>query len=249
MFGLSNYARIMETLGTFAFAFHLRWTIVPVLLVMVPLVFLGRDRLLRQLLLGAQSVQQIALTQSHNAGVSAEQHKTVTRNHETNLTESAGEGNQEQNPQPESVLGLLQAARSGDPNAQFQLGTAYLRGRGLPPDTVTAYTWLTVAFANGNKQAESLIRELTRTLNSTEIACIRWNLGEMYAGGIGVRPDKVTAYMWHLLAEFSGESRSRVALSELDRSMTADEKSEAKSRASEWLRKHRLHQHATLPAT
>jgi hypothetical protein len=49
--------------------------------------------------------------------------------------------------------------------------------------------------------------------------------------------------MWHMLAELSGETRSRVARERLARSMTADQKSEAQARASEWLRKH--HQAAT----
>src|SRR5437870_490885 len=132
-----------------------------------------------------------------------------------------------------------QAALSGDPNAQFELGAAYALGRGVPADPVIAYTWLTLAFANGDQQAESLSRDLTRKLSQSEIAHIRWNLGEMYANGVGVRPDKVTAYMWHLLAEFAGETRSRIARSQLDPTMTADQKSEANARASQWLRRHR----------
>jgi len=80
-----------------------------------------------------------------------------------------------------------------------------------------------VAFVNGNKQAKSLISELTRRLDSAEIARIRWNIGEMYADGIGVPQDIVTAYMWHLLAEISGETRSRIARERLARSMTADQ--------------------------
>jgi hypothetical protein len=44
--------------------------------------------------------------------------------------------------------------------------------------------------------------------------------------------------MWHLLAEISGETRSRIARERLALRMTADQKSEAQARASEWLRKH-----------
>jgi TPR repeat protein len=139
---------------------------------------------------------------------------------------------------------VLQAARSGDANAQLELGTAYATGRGVPEDPVAAYTWLTLAFANGNTQAQSLISKLTRRVDSAEIAQIRWNLGEMYADGIGVPRDNVTAYMWHLLAELSGETRSRAARERLRRSLTADQKSEAQARASDWLRKH--HQAAKI---
>jgi general secretion pathway protein A len=138
----------------------------------------------------------------------------------------------------ETTEPFQQAALSGDPNAQLELGTAYALGRGVPADPVVGYTWLTLAFANGDEQAESLIRELTRKLSQSEIARIRWNLGEMYANGVGVHPDKVTAYMWHLLAEFAGETRSRIARSQLDPTMTADQKSEANARAAQWLRRH-----------
>jgi len=138
----------------------------------------------------------------------------------------------------ETTEPFQQAALSGDPNAQLELGTTYALGRGVPADPVIGYTWLTLAFANGDAQAESLIRELTRKLSQSEIARIRWNLGEMYANGVGVPPDKVTAYMWHLLAEFAGETRSRIARSQLDPTMTADQKSEANARAAQWLRRH-----------
>lgn len=141
-------------------------------------------------------------------------------------------------PSPQSSSQLMQAARSGDANAQLELGSAYATGRGVPEDSVAAYTWLTLAFANGNNQAESLIRELTRRVDSAEIAQIRWNLGEMYADGIGVPQDNVTAYMWHMLAELSGETRSRTEREHLARTMTQAQKSEAQARASEWLRRH-----------
>lgn len=131
-----------------------------------------------------------------------------------------------------------QAVLSGDPHAQFELGAAYALGRGVPADPVTGYTWLTVAFANGDQQAETLIRDLTRKLSQSEIARVRWNVGEMYANGVGVHPDKVTAYMWHLLAESAGETRSTVARSQLASTMTDDERSEARARAWQWLRKH-----------
>src|SRR5207247_7402760 len=134
-------------------------------------------------------------------------------------------------PTPHQRSQGMQSARSVDSNAQLELGTAYATGRGVPEDFVTAYTWLTLAFANGNKQAMSLISELTRRLDSAEIARVRWNIGEMYADGIGVQQDNVTAYMWYLLAEVSGKTRSRVARERLARSMTADQESEAQARA------------------
>lgn len=138
----------------------------------------------------------------------------------------------------EDMKGFEQAALSGDPNAQFELGTAYALGRGVPVDVVTAYTWLTLAFANGKPEAESLLRDLTRTTHPQDIARIRWNLGQMYANGIGVPADKIAAYMWQLLAASAGETRSSSAQSELAATMTPGEVSQAQVRASEWLKRH-----------
>jgi type II secretory pathway predicted ATPase ExeA len=168
-----------------------------------------------------------------------EQRGAVTRDVRTRvIANGAGNVTPITTPFPNPSSQVLQAARSGDANAQLELGTAYATGRGVPEDFVTAYTWLTLAFANGNKQAKSLISELTRRLDSAEIARVRRNIGEMYAEGIGVPQDNETAYMWHLLAEISGETRNRVARERLALRMTADQKSEAQARASEWLRKH-----------
>ena len=60
----------------------------------------------------------------------------------------------------------------------------------------------------------------------------------MYANGVGVQPDKVTAYMWHFLAELAGEKRSTVAKSHLAAAMTSEEQSEASARALRWLKRH-----------
>jgi general secretion pathway protein A len=138
----------------------------------------------------------------------------------------------------EVTTAFQQAAVSGDAKAQRELGTAYALGRGVPADSVSGYVWLTLSFLNGDQQAETLMRELTPKLSPSEIARIRWNLGEMYANGVGVQPDKVAAYMWHLLAESAGETRSTIARSRLASTMTDEEKSEANARASEWLKKH-----------
>jgi len=101
----------------------------------------------------------------------------------------------------------LLAALSGYPGAQYDLGVAYARGQGVQSDYTVASTWLILARANGERRAESLIRELTPKLSESETGRIRWNLGEMYASGFGVQADKVTSYMWHCLAEAAGEGR------------------------------------------
>ena len=155
-----------------------------------------------------------------------------------------------QGPKPYTVPAedpRLLAALSGHPDAQYDLGLAYARGLGVQSDYTVASTWLILAMANGDLRAESLIRELTPKLSEAEMGRIRWNLGEMYANGFGIQADRVTAYMWHCLAEAAGEGRSRSARSRLALTMTRREVSDANARASLWLRRHRLSDSTFLP--
>jgi hypothetical protein len=212
-----------------AHAPRLPWVIVTVLVCAIAFVIaVSRHRLLIMppSALGRQT--QVKPPSSHSADVVS--HAAFASKNRSERQDTRGK--------QRATSDLLQAARSGDPSAQFRIGAAYVEGDGVAADVLTGYTWLTVAFANGNKEAEPLIRELSRNLTESQIAQIRLKLGQMYAVGIGVRSDKVTAYMWDLLAEFSGEARGRFAISELDRTMTVDQKIEARARAVEWLRKH-----------
>jgi len=143
----------------------------------------------------------------------------------------------------------LLAALLGHSDAQYDLGVAYARGQGVQSDYTVASTWLILATANGERRSDSLIRELTSKLSESETGRIRWNLGEMYANGFGVQADKVTAYMWHCLAEAAGENRSRSAKHKLALTMTSGEVSDANVRASAWLRRHRLSDSTFLPVT
>jgi hypothetical protein len=143
----------------------------------------------------------------------------------------------------------LPAALSGHPDAQYELGVAYARGQGVHSDYTIASTWLILAAANGERRSDGLIRELTPKLSKSETGRIRWNLGEMYANGFGIQASKVTAYMWHCLAEAAGENRSRSAKYRLALTMTRGEVSEANTRASAWLWRHRLSDSTFLPIT
>jgi DNA-binding NarL/FixJ family response regulator len=143
----------------------------------------------------------------------------------------------------------LLPALLGHSDAQYELGVAYARGQGVQSDYTVASTWLILAMANGERRSDALIRQLTPKLSKSETGRIRWNLGEMYANGFGVQADKVTAYMWHCLAEAAGENRSRRAKYKLALTMTRGEVSDANARASAWLRRHRLSDSTFLPVT
>ena len=51
-------------------------------------------------------------------------------------------------------------------NAQYKMGFAYARGKGVPKDDATAYMWCNIAAAQGNSGAEidrdNIAKEMTK---------------------------------------------------------------------------------------
>ena len=76
-------------------------------------------------------------------------------------------------------------AAAGDVRAEFDLGTAYALGNGVPRNQVEAAKWYRLAAEGGLPDAQ-------------------FNLGVMYAGGIGVPQDSSRAACWYLRAAEQG---------------------------------------------
>lgn len=141
---------------------------------------------------------------------------------------------------PASFIDSLRAsAEAGDIKAQLALAHAYEQGKEVEADPVRACAWFIVAASNGSREANAPLRELTSRLSPAQIAATRYELGQMYAGGRGVKPDRVTAYMWFILAGEGGNRRATLGMDILRRFMTPDEIQTANQRASDWLAKHR----------
>jgi hypothetical protein len=148
------------------------------------------------------------------------------------------EGNGVAPDEAAAVAWFERAAEKGQPSAQFELGMAYVLGRGVRQDKVQSSTWLTLAAKNGELRAEQPLRELTPKLGQSEMAHVRWNLAEMYRQGIGTPSDKTAAYIWYILAEASGEKRSAKAKTDLAKSMTEKQVTDATANAFTWLKRH-----------
>lgn len=135
---------------------------------------------------------------------------------------------------------FYRAALRGHPAAQYELASNYASGTGMPADPVAAYTWFIIAYANGDNRSEDRLRAIGRQLLLSDIAQIRFNIGEMYVHGIGVQQDPVAAYAWYRLAEAAGDRRAKKAEAALAGNMSNEEISRARSRAAEWLDRHRV---------
>ena len=52
-----------------------------------------------------------------------------------------------------SIATLQRQAENGDAKAEFDLGSAYRNGHGVPQDYATAHMWFNLAAASGDKDA------------------------------------------------------------------------------------------------
>jgi hypothetical protein len=72
-------------------------------------------------------------------------------------------------PELESRVYTREAAESGDPRAQYELGLRYRDGRDAAMDPVTAYAWLHLSVLGGHAQAREARDELAATLTREQI--------------------------------------------------------------------------------
>ncbi len=106
-------------------------------------------------------------------------------------------------------------AEQGDANAQFNLGSMYEYGDGVPQDDTEAVRWYRLAADQGYAKAQS-------------------NLGLMYEYGEGVPQDDVQARMWLNLAAAQGDELARINRDRLTKQMTPAQLVEAQRLAREW---------------
>ena len=69
---------------------------------------------------------------------------------------------------PEAAARLIAEAERGDMDAQYAAGLIYAEGRGVEPDPVQAYFWLTRAVAQGDRDAELLRRRVAKDMSDAE---------------------------------------------------------------------------------
>jgi TPR repeat protein len=68
---------------------------------------------------------------------------------------------------PELLADVLPQARAGNVDAQYAAGLIYAEGRGVPPDPVEGYIWLSRAIAQGDEDAV-LLRNMVMLQMSLE---------------------------------------------------------------------------------
>jgi TPR repeat protein len=155
-------------------------------------------------------------------------------------------------------------ADRGEAEAQFNLGSAYELGKGVPKDYEQAVAWYREAAEQGDAEAQDRLGQMYEAgkgVRRDYVQAVTWyrkaaeqghamaqyNLGFMYARERGVHGDFVQAYMWVTLAT-SKTSVGYVpdtaeALSILEKNMSSVQLDEARRLAREWTEAFEKQQH------
>jgi TPR repeat protein len=146
-------------------------------------------------------------------------------------------------------------AEQGYARAQFNLGTLYDNGWGVPQDDTRAVKWYLKAAMQGEARAqynlaqiyqngESLLQNYAEAANWYRKAAeqgmfpAHYNLGVMYYKGQGVSKDYVLAHMWFDLAGAYGMSEASKLRDQLAKEMPAEQIARAQKMAQEWKKKY-----------
>lgn len=120
---------------------------------------------------------------------------------------------------------LIRSAAAGLIEAEYQIGTRYQQGRGVPQDYVAAVAWFDRASRSGHAQAQLYLGEMyekgqgvkpnhSAARRLFELAAKRGNLGgqlkyaEVLANGIGGKQDLPEAYFYAQSATKASESNT-----------------------------------------
>ncbi len=117
---------------------------------------------------------------------------------------------------------LVRRARAGNAQAQFELGSRFNYGRGVPKNVAEALIWLRRAGLAGRHEAQRLLA--VKFFNGYDVPigheeAFRWTqrlaesgdppaqvtLASMYANGEGVARSLVRSYMWYDIASISAQ--------------------------------------------
>lgn len=132
-----------------------------------------------------------------------------------------------------------QAAQAGIANAQYNMGTLYFNGEGVPQDYAKAHEWFERAAQRDNQYAEFQLgmtyytgqgvpKDPAKEIYWYEKAARQglpaaaFNLGVIYNNGTEVPPDYVRAYAWMLVAQKGGLDTSS-ALSAIAQNLSPEQ--------------------------
>ena len=149
------------------------------------------------------------------------------------------------------LAGLQQAAKSGDTEAMFYIGSCFSDGIGVSKDEAEGLKWYRKAAEAGGKKGMFILackygngigapkddtessKWFRKLADSGDVKSM-YQLGRNYVQGSGVPEDFVQAYKWFNLAAARGDQSAGKTRDRLASAMTNEQIAEALKLCSEW---------------
>lgn len=151
----------------------------------------------------------------------------------------------------EALKTIRPFAEKGDAQAQVDLGTMYLAGRGVSKDYAEAAKWFRKAAEQDVIVAEAMLGSMYligQGVIKDHVEAVKWsrkaaehgdawaqnNLGVLYTAGEDIRHDYIEAYKWFMLSAAQGNEKAKEAMNDpyLGGKLTQMQLNEAKRRAT-----------------
>jgi TPR repeat protein len=156
------------------------------------------------------------------------------------------------NPEEAAYARKVRAkARTGDADAQYEIGRLYAKGAGVWHNYPEATKWYLLAAQQGHVEAQLSIgilyeggtgvpRDLSKAAHWYRKAAEQGDaraqvrLGYLYGTGQGVAVDHVQAYLWYSLAARQGDKLARINQKAAADQLTSADLARAKERVQNW---------------
>ena len=142
-------------------------------------------------------------------------------------------GCQPRSTEDQDIEQLRQSAKQGDASAQYNLGSMYANGEGVPQDDREAVKWLRLAAEQGDARAQAdlglkyyhgrgvpqghsqAVEWFRKAANQGDVRA-QGRLGLMfYDGALGAPQNYREAVKWYLLAAHQGDAQAQGSLGEM----------------------------------
>jgi uncharacterized protein len=114
----------------------------------------------------------------------------------------------------EAIVWYRKAAKQENPNAMFNLGTAYYNGDGVGVDETTAYAWFLLAQQLGSLPATDAAMRMKDEAGRLESDALE-KIGDMYQKGDELPRRSSEAINWYRKAAENGDGRVQIKLANL----------------------------------
>lgn len=167
-----------------------------------------------------------SMEDNHGKGLPKEKGLTLNIGEENGKLKLINNSYFNETEEHDRIKKLIVLAKSGDSQAQFELGNSYVKGEGVKQNLIEAVKWLELAALQNHTKAQLHLGDLyyfgefvkkdykkaykwIRLSAEAGNVDAQFYMGDMFRYGKGVKKNNEEAYKWYMLAAEQGDAESQ----------------------------------------